>query len=263
MAGLAFFDLDGTLLDNDRDIIPESSLKALELLRRGGWRIVLSTGRDMDTHYSIRYRSIVRPDAVIHQNGGKVTVGDKLLYKHVMDKKLLSEILSFCREKGFCMGSSVGDKDYFINPEKKTAADRAYNRFIERHFVPFEGLLDPDIEVVGLSFAGNIQEEKPQIEKHFPQLELFAFSSNAGADVVERGFSKAEGMKRLCSYYDAEGEQTVAFGDSPNDIALLKAADIGVAMGNADEAVKRAADHVTDDIRHDGIFNACRYLGMI
>ena len=50
--GIVFFDLDGTLLDNDKNAIPDSTKRALELLRRH-YKVVLSTGRDMDSHYSV------------------------------------------------------------------------------------------------------------------------------------------------------------------------------------------------------------------
>ena len=53
-----------------------------------------------------------------------------------------------------------------------------------------------------------------------------------------------------------------AFGDSENDIELLQAAGTGVAVGNAMEETKQAADYVTDDIWHDGIYKACEALGL-
>ena len=70
-------------------------------------------------------------------------------------------------------------------------------------------------------------------------------------------------MKKICAYYHMDRACTYAFGDSHNDIPLLKAAEVGIAMGNADPEAKAAADYITDDIRHDGIFNACRHFGLI
>ena len=89
------------------------------------------------------------------------------------------------------------------------------------------------------------------------------FSGNMGADVVEHEASKAEGLKRLCRYYDIGLEQTVAFGDSMNDYEIVREAGIGIAMGNSVEELKAVADYVADDIDRDGVWKACRHLGLI
>ncbi len=260
--GIAFFDLDGTLLDNRANTIPESTRRALDLLRPN-YYVILSTGRDMDTHYSVRYKGMVQPDAIIHQNGSKLTIGDELLFEHTVDRELLREIYEFCSERGLCIGTSIGAEDFFINPARKAASDRAFLKAVRRNFVPFEEIFERDIRVTALSYAGDLQAEKEIIEKRFPMLELFAFNGGTGADVVERGFSKAEGMRTMCRHFGIDPADTYAFGDSPNDAALLRAAGIGIAMGNADEEVKAIADYVTDDVSSDGIYNACVHFGLI
>lgn len=260
--GIVCFDLDGTLLNNRLDEISASTRKALDLLRPD-YYIVISTGRDMYTHYSVAYLDIVKPDAVIHQNGNKITVGETVLFRHTMDMDFLREIYEFCLEKGFCIGTSIGDEDFFIYPEKKAYADSLFRKGFNRNFVPFEEIFERNITVNALSFAGDLKSDKPVIEARFPQLELFSFNKGAGADVVEKGYSKAEGLKRLCEHFGIDEKDTYAFGDSPNDIAILKAAGTGVAVGNADESVKETADYVTDDIEHDGIYNGLKHLGLI
>ena len=116
------FDLDMTLLDHRTDQITPSALEAIEKLRPK-YKIVLATGRDMDNYYSTSYRDIVRPDAIVHMNGTKITVGDKLLFEHIFDPELLRRVLSFCDEKGFGIGMTVGDEDYYIHPEIIAAND--------------------------------------------------------------------------------------------------------------------------------------------
>lgn len=261
--GIVFFDLDGTLLDNSCDEIPKSALYGLSKLRENGFIIVLSTGRDMDTHYSVKYKSVVCPDAIIHRNGNRVTVGEKELFIHYMDKKLLRRVIDFCLINGLCTGTSIGDYDYFTIPEEKTRSDLSYRGFSERHYRSVEELFNDDILVTALDFAGNIDKAKRLVEESFPELTLYPFNSNTGADVVEAGFSKADGMEKLCRYYGIPIENTYAFGDSSNDIPMLKKAKVGVAVGNASDAVKEAADMVTDRIGSDGIYNALRRLQLI
>lgn len=261
--GIVFSDLDGTILDNPLDFIPESTFKAIEELKKNGFLIVLSTGRDMDTHYSFRYRDMIKPDAIIHHNGNKITVGSELIFEHIMDTELLREIYAFCKKEGFCIGTSIGTEDFFLNPEIKYASDKSYKKRVERNFVDFEEIFKRGLPVSALSFAGDIDAQKPVIEERFPNLQLFPFNGSKGADVVEKGFSKAEGFKRICAYYNADRKCTYAIGDSHNDIPLLKAANYSIAMGNADEDAKRAARYVTEDIRHDGFYKAFRLLKLI
>ena len=119
---IASFDLDQTLLDHSNYQIPESAMRALERLRENFY-IVLSTGRDMDNYYSKQYGDLVRPDAVIHLNGTKITVGDQLIYEHRMDQGLLERVLDYADKSGYAIGVTIGDEDYYLHPEKGEEMD--------------------------------------------------------------------------------------------------------------------------------------------
>ena len=83
------------------------------------------------------------------------------------------------------------------------------------------------------------------------------------ADVVPRGSSKAVGIDKIIEYYGISLHETMAFGDGGNDMAMLRHAGIGVAMGNAGDEVKEAADYVTDSVDDDGVMNALRHFDVI
>ena len=82
-------------------------------------------------------------------------------------------------------------------------------------------------------------------------------------DVMPVGGGKPEGVQAMCERYGLTLDEAVAFGDGGNDIAMLRAVGTGVAMGNAGDNVKAAADLVTTDVDNDGIWNACVELGLI
>ena len=92
------FDMDMTLLDHETFQIPDSALRALGKLR-GHYRIVLATGRDMDSHYSAGLKEKVNPDAIVHTNGAKITVGDQIIYESHMSPELKRRLLEFA-ERG-------------------------------------------------------------------------------------------------------------------------------------------------------------------
>ena len=80
----------------------------------------------------------------------------------------------------------------------------------------------------------------------------------AFTDIVAKGIRKQKGIDEIIRHFGIGQEETMAFGDGHNDIDMLKLVNIGVAMGNAKDEVKEAADEVTDDIDHDGIYQALK-----
>lgn len=253
------FDLDMTLLDHKTWKIPDSAMEALKLLRRDSV-IAIGSGRNMDHDMSSMYRDLIRPDAVIHMNGTRVVADGHVLYEHLMDKGRLRDLLEYAQAHGISMGVSQDEYDYYINPQGVVRMDEVRWGVSERNFRDGWELMD--LPVRTLVYIGG-PEGARELETHFPDFKFPMFSGRTGADVVEQEASKAEGLKRLCQYYGIGLEQTVAFGDSMNDYEIVREAGIGIAMGNSVEELKAVADYVTDDIDQDGVWKACKYLGLI
>lgn len=255
------FDLDMTLLDHETGKITPSALDAIRVLRRNH-KIVIATGRDMDNYYSTAYRDIIVPDAIVHMNGTKVTVGEQLLYEHIFDKELLKRLLLFCEKEGFGIGMTEGNDDYYIHPEVVEASDIKSWGICDRRFKEPWKMLDKNIRT--LAFIGE-EEQIQYVESKFPELKMPLFAGRKGADVMEAGFSKADGLRHVARYFGEKEDlsDTIAFGDSMNDLEVLKESGIGVAMGNASSEVKAAADYITAPIEEDGIYRACVHLGLL
>ena len=253
------FDLDMTLLDHKTWKITESALKALEILRKDSV-IVIASGRNMDLPLSVGYRDQIRPDAVIHMNGTRVAAEGSTLYEHTMDKGLLKRLLTFGQERGIAIGATMEDGDYYTAPKEVERIDLLRWGETSRRFEDPMKLLE--LPVRTLAYIGEPDHAR-ELEEHFPECKFPVFAGKTGADVVEKEASKAEGLKRLCEYYGMELSQTVAFGDSMNDLEIISMAGIGIAMGNSVEELKAAADYVTDPIDRNGVWNACRHFGWI
>ena len=84
-----------------------------------------------------------------------------------------------------------------------------------------------------------------------------------GMDIIAKGGGKVPGIQKYLEREGLRPEEIIAFGDGENDMEMLKFAGIGVAMGNAEETVKQAADYITSDIDEDGIANALKHFGLI
>lgn len=253
------FDVDMTLLDHKDWKIPQSAMDAIEKLRKR-YTVVVATGRDMDAGISVALRDQIRPDAIIHLNGTKVTVGGEHIYDHLFDKKLLQRILSYAETVPYSIGATIDKKDYYVHPEGVRRHDLSLWGESYRDFADPKLLLEQEVRTI--AFIGDESGAKA-MEERFPEISVHMFAERQGADVVEKTASKAMGLKRLCEYFHVPLSQTVAFGDSMNDYDIVCLAGIGIAMGNAMEELKQVADYVTDDIGCDGIRNACLHFGMI
>ncbi|WP_304744114.1 HAD family hydrolase, partial [Dubosiella newyorkensis] len=80
-------------------------------------------------------------------------------------------------------------------------------------------------------------------------------------EITMKEYTKGTAIDFLKSHY--KDYETMAFGDSENDVSMLLEADISVAMGNGNETVKKIADHITDDINKDGLYKAFEYYGLL
>ena len=117
MKPIVSFDVDMTLLDHKDWTIPDSAMETLQKLREN-YTIVLATGRDMDSSFSVVLKEQIRPDAIIHLNGTKITVGDTIIYEHLFDKELMRQIIAYAQNDAACsVGASVGGYDYYVHPE--------------------------------------------------------------------------------------------------------------------------------------------------
>ena len=83
------------------------------------------------------------------------------------------------------------------------------------------------------------------------------------ADVNVTGVNKAMGINEFASYYGFDVSGTIAFGDGGNDISMIRAAGMGIAMGGASEAVKSVADYITETVDEHGIRNALVHFGIV
>lgn len=258
MKAIASFDMDMTLLDHKTWKIPDSTYRALERLREQ-YYIVIATGRDMDSKFSLGLKELVGQDAIIHLNGNKITVGERVIFERSMDPGLVKRMLAFAAGKDFALGITTGMEDYYVNPEYVTIHDMTRFGESKRHFKDPEKLLK--MPVRSMTYIGKA-EAIHALEEAFPEVKLPLFSSREGADVIEKDVSKAEGLRCLCRFYGVSIQDTIAFGDSMNDYEIIQAAGLGIAMGNSVDQLKWVADFVTTDIGEDGIWNACQALGL-
>ena len=155
-----------TLLDHKNYRIPDSAMFAIKKLKEKGHKLAIATGRDMDSLHSKPFKELLNMDATIELNGTKVKADDKLIHSYIMPKSLLNRLLNFAMERGYSVGLSIDEYDYYTNFEKVDELD--IKRWGEsfRKFKDVE--LIRDMEVRTLAYVGDIQGVN-DIKKHFSE----------------------------------------------------------------------------------------------
>lgn len=139
--------------------------------------------------------------------------------------------------------------------------NRMGNRFLS--FPDISEITDKDYEqIMKISIHFDSTAQREEILKQIPEHLTFTNFMHLGGEITHKEYNKATAIQFVKDYYNEEYE-TVAIGDSENDLTMLNYADISVAMGNGVDCVKEKADYVTDKIDNDGLYKAFKYLKLI
>lgn len=252
--GLAFFDLDGTLLNEHSDITIEIS-QALVELQENGIVPVIATGRTNLEIKEICNRTGI--ESLITMNGQHVQFEGETVYSSVIP----TEVCTRMKALALSLDQEVG----FYTPEEITVT--AHTPMVKSHYdfihakmpaVKPEQYQDSDVNM--LLILG--QEHDQLYKDHFPELRFYR-NTPYSIDVVSQDGSKGKGVRELVAALGLEGLPTYAFGDGLNDIDLLKACDYRIAMGNAKPELKEIATYITTNNTDGGILRGLRQYGLI
>lgn len=281
MSKIIFFDVDGTLV-NFSCKMPESTRTALELLHKNGHKLVVSTGRSKSEVYP--WLLSMDWDGLICGAGAYVEWNKKEIYAKYMSDRMVEIIVEYIESRG---GTYILEGSYAIW-ERDILADK--NRaFIEEWIkasngngidapIPKARLFSQLSEVSHihkLNFHG-MDMDAAVMENELNRLlsgeglgNVKAIRFNNGnvfvtsGEITIEGIHKSFGIDMLLKASGFDTCDSVAFGDSLNDYEMIKNSGTGIAMGNACDALKEAADMVTSSIDEDGIYNAVKRLGLI
>ena len=255
-----FFDIDGTLVSFKTHEIPPSTIFALTQAKANGHKVFISTGRPplIITNLGAIEHLI---DGYVTINGALCFVGDKMVRCKDIPKEAALTVVQDAQEKNYGL-IVVGEKDVaVIDPQGEV--DRVFRGEIAVENLNQAKPLDQVLEQRILQLTPFF----PEAYEHDLMLRIPSCTSgrwhSAFTDITAKGADKGEGILTLAAHLGLDPQYTIAFGDGGNDSSMIKAAGIGVAMGNALESLKKEADYTTTSVDDDGILNALRHFGLI
>lgn len=257
-----FFDIDGTLVSFKTHRVPSSAIQALKKAKEKGIGIYISTGRPLPLINNLSEIAHLI-DGYITTNGAYCFIGNNDVCKYPIPREAVRQVLSYCEHHEATV-VVVGDKQVAVhNPSK----------LYDRIFVDMLGIhvISPDEKVVNTILQTDVLQLTPFINQAQEQELMQLISSVCTSarwqadfiDITAQRADKGHGLKMMAKSLSIHLSETMAFGDGGNDRAIISAAGIGVAMGNAREDVKQYADYVTADIDDDGVAKALIRFGII
>lgn len=252
-------DIDQTLFSHKTNKIPQSAVDAFKKLQERGIKVFLCSGRNK---YLIRKSGVldyVKPDGYIVMNGAAVIINDKIIYSYPIPSNVVDALIKFSKRLRFGL-TLIEETEGHINyiDERVISAHEKYGtRFPQPRSFP-----DHYDRVVYQAICFCDELDESLFLPHIKGAKSARWDEYA-VDIMPEDSDKSKGVLALLTYLNLKPENCLAIGDGNNDIEVLQFSGIGVAMGNANQKVKDAADYVTDDIDNDGWAKAMKHFNLI
>ncbi len=242
-----------------------STKSAIQKARENGHICIINTGRTKKI-VGPEITNQVEFDGYLMGCGTMVIYHNQVLMHQTIPLELSLRIIDRLKYHKIDAILEGSENNYCENPENMFT--ETFRNYIKR----FEKGLGEDY-YTKLKFApGKFDkffayvDEKERLEafgKEFAQELDFVDRENGFYEVLPKGYSKATAIQFLADTLKIPLEDTVAIGDSNNDLPMLEYAGTSIAMGNSTKAVLEMADYVTTDVDKDGIWNALQWLGVL
>nr|WP_318684118.1 HAD family hydrolase [uncultured Acetatifactor sp.] len=241
--------------------MPPSTKRAIEKARKNGHICVINTGRTWKMVNGIITNDTVF-DGYVLGCGTMVTYRDRVLFHKIFARELACRIVESLRRNEIDAVLEGRENNFCDGPERIHTP--LFHDFIadlqKNDYGTFENA--PGHFDKLFAYTENTAGMDAFIEEFSAELD-FVDREGGFYEIMPKGISKASGMRFLAQHLQIPMCDTVAIGDSSNDIPMLECANISIAMGNGSEEVLKMADYVTGRADQDGIERALGWLGVI
>jgi Cof subfamily protein (haloacid dehalogenase superfamily) len=248
---LIAFDLDGTLLTKDKRLSAANRAALLDMQRQGV-RIVFASGRlgSSMMPYALGFDP---PVAMLTLNGAMAYGGSvgrsELVYQSSLPARYAEELVAFARAQDFAVNYYIDDKLYAVKTPVGAPWNELYFRqtATEFNFIAdlgaFAGRTPSKVLFVGA--AERLDELEAYFRSRWGSAIYICRTWDYYLEFMNVDADKGKALSALAFYFGYRPSEVIAFGDGPNDIPMLTGFGLGIAMANADEAVKKAVAYVS------------------
>lgn len=273
-----FIDIDGTLYDHKNKCVPNSAKQAIKQAHENGHKLFICTGRSKPivekrySHFDIT--------GMIYAGGAHIEINHEIQNRGYFSDEMIDQFIQYFR---------ANDVAYTLEGIETTYYSEKSYAFVENYFCKDKEKDDEMVKIFhessGVKFAKDFKREDG---KQIVKIEFFAKNDESiqmfiqqlpkgtigfldhapigdyiHGEIQLEGKDKAGSIDTILNLYQDKIENTIAIGDSANDMTMITHAHLGIAMGNASQALKEKANYVTSCVDEDGLYNAFVYAGLI
>lgn len=261
---LLFFDVDGTLIDDESKDIPYSVFDAIRETRSRGNLVFINTGRVL--RLTKKLAQLLHVDGAVCGCGTHIIIGDETIYKYELSLKRCNELKELFKKYKL---------DVVIESQKGLYFAAAPFRYttsfdVSKWDIPEENLFFNSLDNTDFTFDKFSAEEPPQDKEGYREFleQLTDFNcikrEKNFHECVPKGCSKGTGVNYLMDYYGIAPEDTYIFGDSNNDLEMFKSrAGNRIVMRDFAPELAPYATYITDSPKNDGIAKAMRHFKLV
>lgn len=249
-------DLDGTLLHDDMTISAYSR-RVIRKAMQKGYEIVVATGRMWDSARAKAEMLQLGNVPLICYTGAWIMMSEtgEPVRQEGLSPELASAILIESRKQGWQATSFIDDRIYM---DKPNGTEEKYQKYRSKKPMYIgEDFYCPTKPVTRIVFADPSPEKRMDIrkgiEKRFGSEVDVVFPGDDFIDVHKKGVNKAAAVQFLCKQKGISPKEVMAFGNTENDVPLLRMAGFSYAVSNADEVAKKAARFLCPSNEEDGV----------
>lgn len=254
---IIFFDIDGTLIDINRRKISQKTLDTLIQLKKRNYILCLSTGR---APLTVPHFDSWEPDVFLTFNGSYCYNRQQIIYRNPIVTEDVKRIVRNAASINRPVSAATPDRitangrdkdlvDYFSLAKLQVDVSDDFEEMIEKN----------DVYQI---MCGGYESEYPALLQGVENARITAWWDRA-VDIIPADSGKGTGIEKVLAHYHLKKSEALAFGDGNNDIDMLQAVGIGVAMGNASEELKAVADDICGHAANDGVYHYCVEHGLI
>ena len=246
MSYSVFLDLDGTLIAPEEDTISQRTVDALKQAQNNGHKIFLNTGRSLaelkiDAFRGFRFDGYLCGCSYITA-GGRILMADRLTADE------LQPITAHFYGRDIPVVLEGEDAVYAVYTDETNAEEQGMIPLTDMSEVFRICELEP---ITKMSIFANLGKEDLEFIRSLA--DPIERNDTICTEVVPKGHDKAYVMNKTVEYLNLDPTTVIAIGDSSNDFAMLDAAPISVAMGNAADEVKSRTTYTTVPVTEDGV----------
>jgi len=271
MYKVIFIDLDGTLLNDKKELSKENLKQLNRAYSEKGIKTIITTGRQSGYIQSIYDKYDCHfGDYIISNNGAivkniktneyinkeNIPLKDLFFLRNICLECDLNYLLIYTEEHAYM------EKKSFIKTQKEIIVDNIYDFLVNKDEPLFLCTTGGDIE--------NIKQAINKINKYpkltnTPICEYNVIIDNKTyhhnyIDVAKTGSTKKSGIMKVIDKFNIKNDEMIVIGDGGNDVPMFECGGYKVAMGNADDIIKEKADYITDTNNNDGVAKAIKKI---